>query len=54
MMTDVSVCDVHRNSSAALPPTNDSEGVMRTPAAADYLGLAQSTLNKMRLTGDGP
>jgi hypothetical protein len=23
-------------------------------AAADYVGLAQGTLNKLRLTGDGP
>ena len=27
---------------------------MRTPAAARYLGIAESTLNKMRLTGYGP
>ena len=27
---------------------------MRTPAAALYLGIAESTLNKTRLTGDGP
>ena len=27
---------------------------LRTPAAADYLGLAESTLEKKRLTGDGP
>jgi predicted DNA-binding transcriptional regulator AlpA len=26
----------------------------RTPDAADYLGLGESTLEKMRMTGDGP
>ena len=28
--------------------------VLRTPEAAKYLGLAVSTLEKFRLTGDGP
>jgi predicted DNA-binding transcriptional regulator AlpA len=28
--------------------------VLRTPGAAEYTGLAVSTLEKMRLTGDGP
>jgi len=28
--------------------------IMRTQDAADYVGLAASTLEKMRLTGDGP
>jgi len=27
---------------------------MRTPAAADYVGLSASTLEKLRLTGGGP
>ncbi len=27
---------------------------MRTPDAANYVALAESTLTKMRLTGDGP
>jgi predicted DNA-binding transcriptional regulator AlpA len=27
---------------------------MRTPEAARYVALAESTLTKMRLTGDGP
>jgi predicted DNA-binding transcriptional regulator AlpA len=27
---------------------------MRTPQAADYLGLSPSTLEKFRLTGNGP
>lgn len=27
---------------------------LRTPDAADYLGLGKSTLEKMRLQGDGP
>jgi len=27
---------------------------LRTPGAADYIGLAKSTLEKMRLRGDGP
>ncbi|MBZ5640604.1 MAG: AlpA family phage regulatory protein [Acidobacteriia bacterium] len=28
--------------------------ILRTPAAAEYLGLAPCTLEKRRLTGDGP
>jgi predicted DNA-binding transcriptional regulator AlpA len=28
--------------------------VLRTPAAAEYIGLAVSTLEKFRLTGAGP
>jgi len=28
--------------------------VLRTPAAADYIGLSQSTLAKLRMRGDGP
>ena len=28
--------------------------VMRTPEAADYVGLSASTLEKFRLTGSGP
>jgi len=28
--------------------------IVRTPGAAAYLGLAQSTLEKMRITGGGP
>ena len=27
---------------------------LRTPSAARYLGISESTLNKTRLTGDGP
>jgi hypothetical protein len=27
---------------------------LRTPAAAEYVGLAASTLEKFRLTGEGP
>jgi len=27
---------------------------LRTPAAADYLGYSESTLEKKRVTGDGP
>jgi predicted DNA-binding transcriptional regulator AlpA len=30
------------------------DACMRTPAASRYIGIAASTLNKMRLTGDGP
>ena len=30
------------------------DACMRPPAAAKYVGLAQSTLNKLRLTRDGP
>ena len=28
--------------------------VLRTPAAADYVGLSPSTLEKLRLAGGGP
>jgi predicted DNA-binding transcriptional regulator AlpA len=28
--------------------------VLRTPAAAEYLGLSPSTIEKFRLTGEGP
>jgi predicted DNA-binding transcriptional regulator AlpA len=28
--------------------------VLRTPTAAEYIGLAVSTLEKFRLTGEGP
>ncbi len=28
--------------------------ILRTPAAAQYVGLSPSTLEKSRLTGDGP
>ena len=28
--------------------------ILRTPGAADYIGLSASTLEKMRLSGDGP
>ena len=31
-----------------------TEPCMRTPEAAQYLGISVSTLNKTRLTGDGP
>ena len=33
---------------------NEGRQRLRTPAAAKYLGLAPRTLEKMRLTGDGP
>ena len=28
--------------------------ILRTPAAATYVGLSESTLEKKRLSGDGP
>lgn len=31
-----------------------ADACMRTPEAANYVALAESTLTKMRLTGDGP
>lgn len=34
--------------------TDQGHWRLRTPAAADYLGYAESTLEKKRLTGDGP
>ena len=33
---------------------NEGRQRLRTPAAAKYLGLSPRTLEKMRLTGDGP
>ena len=39
----------HINRRAAVP-----RRVLRTPEAAEYLGLAASTLEKKRLTGGGP
>ena len=31
-----------------------SKRILRTPGAAEYIGLSASTLEKMRLSGDGP
>ena len=31
-----------------------SKNIHRTPSAGKYTGLANSTLEKMRLTGEGP
>ena len=31
-----------------------SKRIRRTPAAAEYVGLSASTLEKMRLAGEGP
>jgi predicted DNA-binding transcriptional regulator AlpA len=31
-----------------------ADACMRTPEAAKYVALAESTLTKLRLTGDGP
>jgi predicted DNA-binding transcriptional regulator AlpA len=33
---------------------NVSRRVMRTPQAAEYVGLSPSTLEKFRLSGEGP
>jgi predicted DNA-binding transcriptional regulator AlpA len=48
-----STCASHRerlvDESARSP-----ERCMRTPEAARYVALSESTLTKMRLTGDGP
>jgi predicted DNA-binding transcriptional regulator AlpA len=37
-------------------PASESVGrrILRTPAAAEYVGLSSSSLEKKRLTGDGP
>jgi predicted DNA-binding transcriptional regulator AlpA len=40
-------------SMAALSPKPQTR-VLRTPSAAEYVGLSDSTLEKLRLTGDGP
>ncbi len=34
--------------------TDPAHRRLRTAAAADYIGYAESTLEKKRLTGDGP
>jgi predicted DNA-binding transcriptional regulator AlpA len=39
---------------AGNPPQTRSRRVLRTPDAAQYIGLTASTLEKMRLTGTGP
>jgi predicted DNA-binding transcriptional regulator AlpA len=44
-MADVSISASHRGGYAEC---------MRTPEAARYVALSESTLTKMRLTGDGP
>jgi predicted DNA-binding transcriptional regulator AlpA len=31
-----------------------NQRILRTPPAGDYIGLKPSTLEKMRLRGDGP
>jgi predicted DNA-binding transcriptional regulator AlpA len=36
------------------PPQTGPRRVLRTPAAAEYIGLTASTLEKMRLFGTGP
>ena len=33
---------------------NTSRRVLRTPQAAEYVGLSSSTLEKFRLSGEGP
>ena len=35
-------------------PNSPSSRRLRTKAAADYLGYSESTLEKKRLTGNGP
>jgi predicted DNA-binding transcriptional regulator AlpA len=40
-------------SMTALSPKPQTR-VLRTPATAEYVGLSDSTLEKFRLTGDGP
>jgi predicted DNA-binding transcriptional regulator AlpA len=34
--------------------TDTAHRRLRTPAAAEYLGFAESTLEKKRVAGDGP
>jgi predicted DNA-binding transcriptional regulator AlpA len=36
------------------PTTERPRRILRTPGAADYTGLSASTLEKRRLSGDGP
>ncbi len=49
-MADVSISASHRS----LNGDASFAACMRTPDAARYVALSESTLTKMRLTGDGP
>jgi predicted DNA-binding transcriptional regulator AlpA len=51
-MADVSISASHRD--RLLSGTSSFAECMRTPEAARYVALSESTLTKMRLTGDGP
>jgi predicted DNA-binding transcriptional regulator AlpA len=51
-MEDVSISASHGN--RPLSGTVGTAECMRTPDAARYVALSESTLTKMRLTGDGP
>ena len=49
--------DNSKNSFGCEPWSDDAAryaACMRTPEAATYVALSESTLSKMRLTGDGP
>lgn len=52
-MADVSISASHRERCSETSTRFASE-CMRTPEAARYVALSESTLTKMRLTGDGP
>ncbi|SFJ61457.1 transcriptional regulator, AlpA family [Aquamicrobium aerolatum DSM 21857] len=34
--------------------SNNTRQMLRTPEAAQYLGISASTMNKLRVYGDGP
>jgi predicted DNA-binding transcriptional regulator AlpA len=51
-MADVSISASHRDRLLSGPSAFAE--CMRTPEAARYVALSESTLTKMRLTGDGP
>jgi predicted DNA-binding transcriptional regulator AlpA len=59
-MEDISTVTRHQHSPQsdvtafpAISPNAD-RALMRTPEAADYLGMSESWLNKTRVTGNGP
>jgi len=39
---------------ATASPDSEIAACLRTPAASRYLGIPESTLTKMRVSGDGP
>lgn len=45
---------MRRQHQSEIPATDHPRRILRTPGAAAYVGLSPSTLEKKRLSGDGP